>query len=143
LSVDDILAWADAFHKRNGRCPKVKAGPIPEAPGETWMRVGTALAEALRGLSSRFTLPQLLSERRGVRNHLRLPHLNVKQIVKWARAHKRRTGRWPTPESGPVHGAEGETWKAVAMALLQGLRGLPGGSSLPRLRQEVAAGTQR
>jgi hypothetical protein len=38
--------------------------------------------------------------------------------------------RWPSCESGPIREAPGETWKAVQMALVQGLRGLRGDSSL-------------
>jgi hypothetical protein len=59
--------------------------------------------------------------------------LPVENILAWATAHHRRTGEWPTDTSGPVEGAPGETWKAVNQALFQGLRGLPGGSSLYQL----------
>jgi hypothetical protein len=137
LEVEAILAWADAYQQRTGRWPKVKSGPIPEAPGETWMRVGTALIEGLRGLPGGSSLAQLLAERRGVRNHRRLPRLSVEQVVAWAEAHRRRTGRWPTAKAGPVEGAKGETWSGVATALEKGLRGLPGGLSLPRLRARI------
>jgi hypothetical protein len=137
LNLEAILVWADAFHARTGRWPKAKSGPIPEAPGETWMRVSTALLEGLRGLPGGSSLSQLLAERRGVRNHLRLPRLTFEQIAEWAEAHRLRTGRWPTADSGRVTDAPAETWKAVATALQQGLRGLPSGSSLARLRSLV------
>src|SRR5262249_33877951 len=90
--------------------------------------------EGLRGLPGCSSLARLLCERRGVRNHLRLPRLTVEQVVAWAEAHRRRTGRWPTAKAGPVEGARGETWRGVATALEKGLRGLPGGLSLPGLR---------
>src|SRR5207244_488778 len=32
----EILAWADAHHKRTGTWPTGASGPIAEAPGETW-----------------------------------------------------------------------------------------------------------
>jgi hypothetical protein len=48
-------------------------------------------------------------------------------------AHRKRTGRWPTALSGPVVEAPGETWRGVEMALVQGQRGLPKGSSLARV----------
>src|SRR5207245_5766917 len=44
----------------------------------------------------------------------------------------RRTGNWPPGDCGAI-GETGETWSGVDAALLLGLRGLPGGSSLPRL----------
>jgi hypothetical protein len=56
--------------------------------------------------------------------------LYIGQILKWADAHRRRTGDWPTAESGPIAGAEGETWTAVDLALKAGTRGLRHRSSL-------------
>ena len=44
--------------------------------------------------------------------------------------------------SGPVAEAPEETWRAVNMALAQGHRGLPGGSSLSRLLDESRRGTR-
>jgi hypothetical protein len=64
------------------------------------------------------------------------PPLTVAQILAWADGHQARTGRWPTLNSGPVAGAAGPTWRIVNAALEQGLRGLPGGSSLARLLGE-------
>ena len=45
-SVKQILRWADAFHKRHGRCGGVKEGAIEDAPGETetWNAVGSGSA---------------------------------------------------------------------------------------------------
>jgi hypothetical protein len=44
LTVKQILAWADAHHGRTGKWPSADAGPIPEAPGETWRGVHAALS---------------------------------------------------------------------------------------------------
>src|SRR5262249_46645678 len=55
-------------------------------------------------------------------------------ILAWADSHKKRTGRWPRAVSGPVVGGPpGENWLKVDKALRRGLRGLPGGWSLPQL----------
>jgi hypothetical protein len=62
--------------------------------------------------------------------------LTVRLILRWADAHRRRTGRWPHVHSGPVAGAPGQSWEAVNRALGRGGRGLPGGSSLARLLEE-------
>jgi hypothetical protein len=75
----------------------------------------------------------LLGVERGARTHSTLPSLSRRQILAWATAHRRRTGQWPTRESGPVAEAPEETWKAVDLALRNGGRGLRGGSSLARL----------
>jgi hypothetical protein len=70
-----------------------------------------------------------------VRHHLAAPRLRIDQIRAWARAHRDRTGVWPTRYSGPVDDAPEETWAAIDAALVSGLRGLPGGSSLAALRR--------
>src|SRR5262245_47113334 len=68
--------------------------------------------------------------------------LTEAQILAWADAHRRRTGRWPTAASGPVRAAAGKTWAAINVDLIEGYRGLPGGDSLSRLldRRRRASG---
>ncbi len=79
------------------------------------------------------SLPQVLAQGRGVRNHMGLSSLTVKEILTWADAHYRRTGEWPRISSGAIVEAPGETWERVRRALQDGLRGLQGGLSLARL----------
>jgi hypothetical protein len=92
-----------------------------------------ALRLGLRGLPYRSSLARLLAERRGKRNPSALPPFTVPQILSWVDAYYRATGTWPSPHSGPIADAPGETWSAVQAALAIGVRGLAGGSSLPRL----------
>jgi hypothetical protein len=122
LTVDQILAWADEWHSSTGRWPLRTSGEIKGQPGETWAAVDAALASGCRGLPGNSSLPQLLHEHRGVRNKASLPRLTKKQIRVWAESHHRRTGRYATPDSGSIADAPGETWKAVQMALVEGLR---------------------
>ena len=89
-----------------------------------------ALRYGLRGLSGRDSLAQLLARERGVRDVGGLPELTEENILLWADQYRERTGRWPTENSGPIADAPGETWANVTAALMQGLRGFPGGSSL-------------
>jgi hypothetical protein len=133
LSLPLILAWADAFYKRRGRWPTLDSGPIQAQVAGTWRRIDSALRVGLRGLPGGSSLARLLAAERGARNISRLPALAEAQILAWADAHRRQTGRWPTGESGPVVHSPGETWKAVDHALRLGTRGLEGGSSLARL----------
>jgi hypothetical protein len=133
ITPRQILAWADAHHGRTGSWPTSTSGDIPEAPGETWRAVDQGLRVGVRGLPGGSSLARFLAEQRGVRNVQSLPRFSEAEILKWADAHYRRTGSWPTSASGPVVEAPGETWKGVAAALVSGRRGLPGGSSLPRL----------
>ena len=132
-TLRQILAWADAHHRRTGAWPKARSGPILDAPGETWLAVNTALELGGRGLPGGDSLPRLLWRRRGVRHQRFLPRFSATRILSLARAHRRRTGKLPTKDSGPIADSPGDTWKAVDFALRQGLRGLPGGSSLAKL----------
>jgi hypothetical protein len=133
LTTDHILAWADAHHKRTNEWPAQTSGPIIDSPGDTWKGVQMALVQGLRGLAGGSTLARLLAETRGVRRHLMRPALTLARILSWADAHYERTGAWPTERSGPVVGQVEETWKGIDRALQQGVRGLPGGSSLAKL----------
>jgi hypothetical protein len=66
------------------------------------------------------------------------PLLDLDRIVEWAVEHQARTGSWPSPDSGAVTAAAGagETWRGISIALRRGTRGLPGGTTLPRLLAE-------
>mgnify|MGYP000561642132 CR=1 FL=1 len=61
------------------------------------------------------------------------PELSVTEILAWADAFHQRTGRWPKRDSGRIPETLDDKWTAVNSALITGLRGLPGGSSLARL----------
>jgi hypothetical protein len=135
--IPEILAWADAHHKRTGEWPKSGSGPLLDGPlGENWRRVDNALRHGLRGLPGGSSLAQLLDEQRGVRNVHDLPSLTEEQILTWADSHHERTDQWPNENSGPVIDANEETWYNLDAALRQGLRGFPGGSSLARFLEE-------
>jgi hypothetical protein len=133
LTAEQVLAWADAHQRRTGDWPDCRSGPVPEAPGETWTAVDAALHRGSRGLPAGCSLALLLAEKRGVRNVWSRPVLSVEQVLAWADAHHGRTGQWPNEHSGPVVEAPEETWQGVNQALLDGLRGLPGGFSLAEL----------
>jgi hypothetical protein len=133
LTVEQILAWADAYYQATGTWPKTESGAIEQAPGETWHAADAALRVGCRGLPGGSSLADLLADKRGVRNVQDLPRLTVKQILAWADAHRQATGEWPFATSGPIVQAPGETWGGVAAALELGRRGLTGGSSLARL----------
>lgn len=137
LSVEQILAWADAFHERAGQWPKQKHWPevIPCSGGETWGNVIQAVAKGLRGFAGGETLFDLLARHRGVRNVGHLPPLTARQILAWADAHHTAHGEWPTcrcPQQA-IPDTGGERWFNIDQALRKGLRGLSGCSSLPKL----------
>jgi hypothetical protein len=64
LSVEQILGWADAYYQRAGRWPTRKSGPIPEAEGETWSMINSALLHGRRDLPVRMSLFGLLRKMR-------------------------------------------------------------------------------
>jgi hypothetical protein len=136
LTIEQILARADAHHTRTGRWPTRGSGRITEAPPETWLAVAKALANGGRGLRERLSLAKLLAEQRQVRNRTSLPCFRSRNILAWADAHHRRTGVWPTRKSGPILQMPSETWRKVDAALRYGGRGLKGGSSLARFLAE-------
>jgi hypothetical protein len=140
LTERQILDWADAFHKQQGTWPRVLSGPIAGAPGETWLAIDSALREGLRGLPGFDSLARLLQRKRGVRNKAATPKLSERLILRWAKEHLRRTGKWPNAKSGPVVAARGETWGAIERCLDTGGRGLPGGDSIARLRARHGKG---
>jgi hypothetical protein len=133
LTFDQVLAWADSYRVQTENWPHYDSGPVPGASGETWLGLDTALRRGSRGLPGGSSLARLLKAERGVRNPSDLPRFTVRQIVAWARAHRRRTGCWPTRKSGTVEDASGETWQGVHTALVHGRRGLPGGTTLARV----------
>ena len=132
LTVEEILTWADDFNARRGRYPHEDDGRIKQAD-LTWAALSLGLKRGYRGLPGGTTLARLLWDRRGVRNKQRPPRLSAAQILRWADAHHRVTGNWPTHETGPIPDTPDETWLAVECALRDGVRGLPGGSSLAQL----------
>ena len=136
LTEEQILMWADAHHRRTGRWPYAYSGPVLDAPGETWLGMSTALMRGHRSLPGGLSLSQLLIKHRGIRCVSYLPLLSIPQILAWADAHHARTGRWPNLHSGPIPEAPEESWKKVQSALVGGLRGLSGGSSLAQLLSE-------
>ena len=138
-----ILEWADAYYARHGTWPNRHAGPIIEAPGETWTAVDVALANGLRGFPRGSSLARLLQRERNMRSRANQTDLSVSEILAWADEHHARTGAWPHIDSGTVHAAPRETWGAIQSALTNGRRGVSGGSSLLRLLAEERGARMR
>lgn len=136
LTEKQILQWADAHHNRTGKWPDLRSGPVRDAPGEHWATINNALQLGRRGLPGADSLAKLLHRRRGVRKRSYLARLSIAQVLRWAKAHRRRTGDWPNVKSGTVVGADRLTWPTLDAALRRGWRGLPGGTSLARLLEK-------
>jgi hypothetical protein len=133
LNIEQILAWADVFHRRNGRWPASLSGPIAGTRLETWRCVDNALRVGTRGLPGGSSVALLLEARRGARHKHHQPRFTTQNILGWADAFCWREGRWPGTSSGPIPESPGDTWCAVDDALQKGLRGLPGRDTLFQL----------
>jgi hypothetical protein len=133
LTIEQILAWADAHHARTGRWPTKQSGSVRGGTDENWNAVHAALYMGRRGQSGGSSLHRLLVKHRGKSVSLRRPAITIEQILAWADAHYQRTGEWPTNRSVRIHGAKDETWHAVEFSLREGCRGLPRGMSLHKL----------
>jgi hypothetical protein len=136
LTVERILRWADAYHRANGVWPDSASGPVAGVWRLTWSSVDKFLKDGGRGLPGGTSLARLLREQRGPCRWQKLPALSVEQILAWADAHHAAHGKWPKVSPMPIAAAPGESWKRIDHALRHGFRGLPGGSSLPRLLEE-------
>jgi superfamily II DNA or RNA helicase len=140
LTVEQIVEWMDAYRERTGRWPTRDSGIIDGTDGEKWANIDAVLKRGGRGLEGGNSLRRLLSEKRGVRIITDLSDLTPETILAWADAHHGRTGQWPKNKSGVILEDNGGTWNAVDVALIQGLRNLPGGSSLAKLLAENRGG---
>jgi phage-related protein len=132
LSVEEILRWADAYHAARGEWPTPHSGSIPENASDNWKSIEIALRNGIRGLA-KSSLARLLAEHRGRRNRKGLPPYTEEQILQWADRWHAERGTWPSQHSGPIPYVDHETWSGVNGALSTGIRGLPGGDSLPAL----------
>ncbi len=68
---------------------------------------GQAIIDPTRGLAGYGSLARLLARERGVKNRKAQPPLSEAKIARWARAHYRRTGRWPGHLDGEIVGSGG------------------------------------
>lgn len=86
LTVEQILAWADAHHAAHGVWPAVGPGTVSGivsgTRGESWMAINHTLVFGLRGLPGDSSLAELLAAHRGVP----LPDMGPKALAEkiWA-----------------------------------------------------------
>jgi hypothetical protein len=141
--VAQILTGAEAYLRRTGRWPTAGGGSVSEAPGLTWSAINSALYLGHRGLPGGDSLARLLARRRGRPSYRKKPRLSIGQVLTWAKAYRARLGCWPTAASGQIDEAPDTTWMAVNSALMQGGRGLAGGTSLCRVLREYIHARRR
>ena len=136
LTQKFILEWSDHHYSFEGSLPNLASNNDHCAPGETWAAIDRALRNGCRGLPGGSSLAMLLRKKRGYRTSADALPLNTQLLLEWLDFDKRVKGEWPTRTSGPVAAAPGETWARINNALIQGVRGLPCGSSLAQFLAE-------
>jgi hypothetical protein len=137
LTLDQVLAWADAHHAATGAWPTLESGKVLGCETENWSAIDNDLRVGSRGLPHGLSVLRVLEQYRRVSDRRMRETLTVEQIVAWADSHHSATGRWPRLKSGSVAGGpDGLTWKAIDEALFRGGRGLPGGARLNRFLAE-------
>jgi hypothetical protein len=145
LTIEIVITWMRAFKEEHGVLP----GPhekrsVPGQPHEKWSNLDTLLLQGRRGLSPGNSLTRLAVSHFGSRNVNRPPRLTETMIVKAIRTFHEAHGRYPNKdEKEPVPGHPGEKWSHIEAALRAGGRGLPGGSSLAKVREEKFDGINR
>lgn len=135
ITKDQIALLAEHHKNMTGRWPTRDSGSvIGGSNGDTWFSYDKALRNSGRGIPDESSLAQLLSDRFGVPNKQALPRLTEDRLIELAVSFKETHGKWPNRCSGCVtNGSRTETWLSYNRALIEGGRGLPGGSSLAKL----------
>ena len=83
FTVDQIVAWADAWYERNAQRPITSSGNIPGTDGITWKIVDAELREGRADCPGGISLSRLLTAILG-NFHLRdQPRLTEDQILAW------------------------------------------------------------
>lgn len=133
LDETQVEEAARSWYIKNGEWPSRRTkGEIPELPGESWEGVNDALRRGCRGLPGGSSIYKLLAFR-GLTNRLVKNNLTRDKIWEAAKSWYNHNGEWPTQRTkGEIPELPNETWSILDNALESGLRGLPGGSSLPK-----------
>ena len=100
LTVERILAWADAYHADQGQWPGAQHKPVA-GRGRNLRRIDKALKVGSRGLPGGTSLTHLLVEYRGPEASLRPRRLSLGKIRRWADA-PRGHGRLADPRASAV-----------------------------------------
>jgi hypothetical protein len=65
LTIEEVLAWADANHAAHGRWPDRKSGKVAGSPKHSWSGINVLLKVGGKGLPGGYSLIRLLDQERG------------------------------------------------------------------------------
>jgi len=142
LSEKSIVKAMEEYHEGHGKYPFVKSGDVSKYIGFkiTWGAINQSLYYGYRGLPGGSSLSQLRKKHiTGIE-----PDLTEEVIAKAMKDYHEEHGKYPWVKSGDAKKYFGFkiTWKAIEQCLKKGNRGLPGGSSLAKLRKEHITGKE-
>jgi hypothetical protein len=133
MSLEAVHAAIARFRREHSRWPTARDGDVADL-GTTWKAINHTLLGGNRGLPR----SSLAREARKVAAADRLefrklckPPLGLDAVRAAILTHQQRVGRFPSVNSGFCTELQAD-WRTINMALTQGLRCLPGGSSLAR-----------
>lgn len=132
-TIDEMLifGWAQEHKARVGSYPLPSSGLIVSEQSPTaglkWSDINVGLQTGQYGLAPGLTLRVFIESHHRI--HVRLTE---KQIIQWAKLHRKNHKEYPDNQSGSVEAADadGETWANIDFALRFAQRGLEGHRSL-------------
>jgi hypothetical protein len=136
LTEDIIVKAMKEYHEDHDKYPSSESGDASKYLKFkiTWSAIGACLRKGLRGLPGDSSLAQLRKKYDiGVK-----PDLTEEQIIKAMRGYFEEHGRYPSLRGGCAskYIFEDILWSGIDASLRHGHRGLPGGSSLHKLKNE-------
>lgn len=138
LCEESILSLAELYKEKHSKWPGQKSGPVEGGyPGDTWAVYELHLRDGGRGLPGGSSVAKLISSKHEHAHAKNRPELTYDFIIARASEYFDANSKYPAVRSGSVPGGHtGDTWFCYDQALREGLRGLPGGTSLKALFAE-------
>lgn len=135
LAEDQIWCWMSEWHNKNGEYPTARSQSRTLSAGISWRVISTALREGYHGLPGGSSLAKLRRRKRGL-SPIKL--LTEDLILKWMREWRKDRGDYPNSATNGF-APNGDKWHSIGASLRVGRHGLPGGSSLLKLRRQRLA----
>lgn len=137
LTEDMIVEAMKEYYNQNGKYPSVRSGDASEyfKDNETWSGIHECIRYGSRGLPGGSSLSKLKKKHFDIKEKERLTE---GMIVKAIEKYYDQNGRYPSKGDGDAseYFKDNETWRGINACLKQGNRGLPGGSSLSKLKKK-------
>ena len=134
LTIHQIIEWAKDHFGKTKEWPTYKSGNVLAEPSENWSAIRSNLVAGGRGLPKGLSVEKVLFDELGVVGVRAGKKLTEQRVLTFALMHYEETGSYPTESSDWILDGK-DSWPTISFALNQGLRGLPGGSSLAKLLQ--------